>query len=76
MNYEYDESEEYEEIEDKRKWNKVRERNIKINIAKQLINKGIVDESLCMNRGIHLLFQVWMRLFSHRLFRRGWCTSD
>ena len=34
MNYEYDVDEEYEVIEE-RKWNKVRERNIKINIAER-----------------------------------------
>lgn len=56
MNYEYDESEEYEEIEDKRKWNKVRERNIKINIAKQLINKGIVDERSFTQQDLKILF--------------------
>lgn len=39
MDYEYDEA---EEIEDTKEWNKVRERNIKINIAKQLIANGIV----------------------------------
>ena len=44
MNYEYDEDEMYEVIEE-RKWNKIRERNIKINIAKQLIKKEIVEKS-------------------------------
>lgn len=40
VDYEYDEN---EEVEDAKEWNKVRERNIKINIAKQLIANGIVD---------------------------------
>lgn len=40
VEYKYDED---EETEDAKEWNKVRERNIKINIAKQLIANEIVD---------------------------------
>lgn len=54
MNYEYDE-EEYEIIE-QRKWNKVRERNIKINIAKQLIKEEIVGKRSFTKQDLKKLF--------------------
>lgn len=55
MNYEYDVDEEYEVIEE-RKWNKVRERNIKINIAKQLIKKEIVEKRTFTQQELKDLF--------------------
>ncbi|MCB5543043.1 hypothetical protein LIP56_03040 [Anaerostipes hadrus] len=45
-----------EEIEDERKWNKVRERNIKINIAKQLIANGRVEEKSFTKQDLKDLF--------------------
>lgn len=53
MNYEYDE--EYEVIEE-RKWNKVRERNIKINIAKQLIKFEKVEKRSFTRQDLKELF--------------------
>lgn len=53
MNHEYDE--EYEVIEE-RKWNKVRERNIKINIAKQLIKIEKVEKRSFTRQDLKELF--------------------
>ena len=53
VEYEYDE---IEEIEDAKKWNKVRERNIKINIAKQLIANEIVDKREFSRQNLKELF--------------------
>ena len=55
MNYEYDEDEEYKVLEE-RKWNTVRERNIKINIAKQLINKEMIEKKSFTQKDLKELF--------------------
>lgn len=56
MGYEYDDYDDYECLEDEKEWKKVRERNLKINIAKQLIIRGFTERRTFTRQEIKDIF--------------------